>query len=51
MKRIVFWITATLLFAAIGHVSTVLYSQLNLRSNVIAKLTGEGPVNTLSLMA
>jgi len=51
MKRILFWLTATVLFAAIGHVSTVLYIQFNLRSKAIAKITAERPLNTLSLLA
>ncbi len=51
MKKLLFWITATLLFAAIGHVSTVLYIQLNLKSDAITKVTGDKPLNTLNLLA
>jgi len=51
MKKLLFWIFATFLFAAIGHVSTVLYSQLNLQSETIKKITGKRPLNTLNLIA
>jgi uncharacterized membrane protein len=51
MKRFLFWITATLLFAAVGHVSTVLFTQFNLRSEAITKITDKKPLNTLNLLA
>jgi len=51
MKKLMFWITATVLFAAIGHIATMLYSQLTLQSNSITKITSDRPVNTLNLIA
>lgn len=50
MKKIAFWIIATFLFATIGHVATILYSQLTLQSKAIARITGDRPLNTLSLI-
>ncbi len=51
MKKLIFWFTVTLLFAAIGHVSTLLYFQFNLQSAAIAKISGQKPQNTLDLVA
>ncbi len=51
MKKFLFWITATFLFAAIGHVATILYSQLTLQSQAITKITAGKPLNTLGLIA
>ncbi len=51
MKKLMFWIAATVLFAAIGHVATVLLSQFTLQSQAITRITGERPLNTLGMIA
>jgi len=51
MKKLLFWLSATVLFAAIGHVGYVLYSQLTLQSKIITKIAGDRPSNSLSLIA
>ena len=47
MKKLIFWTLATVLFAAIGHVATVLYSQLTLQSTAIVQIAENSPANQL----
>lgn len=47
MKKILFWTLATVLFAAVGHVATVLYSQLTLQSVAVAQIAENSPANQL----
>jgi len=51
MKKLMFWTVATLLFAATGHVAAVLYSQFDLHSKAIARITDDRPLNTMTLIA
>lgn len=51
MKKIMFWFAATALFATIGHVSTILFSQVTPESSAITKIAGDQPYNTLGLIA